>query len=577
MIGRARNNDGRDSISHVLTKNVVGVAIVTLAAFCCTSPLFINKGLPYAQDIVFHVFQADQFSQAIKDGLFFPRWARDVNNGYGGPNFIFYAPLSYYFFSLVHLFTSSITVSMIVTVFFSFFLSGLTMLIAARKLYGGTASAVTAFLYQIMPFHLRNLYVRGTLSELLAYAWFPLVILFLQEAAETRTRTSVAGLSISYAGLILTHLVSAFMFSIVIAGFLLYRVLLKDGKGFLMTLLSLILGLGLSSAYLVPVIFERKFVQIEYIVTCAVGNYKKNFLFMWDKIQTGLRAFYLPLHAGVILEAAIFLLIVMIIRRNGEISRNKHFLTFYVVLFMAAFFLTTPLSRPVWDIAPGFPTLQFPWRWVSIMEVSLCFLIGYFFPVGKSSSTGQTILKRAVAYLLIALSFMSFGTIFKSRIISGSAIDSLTTPQQIRRLFDPVMEYVPIWVENIDSVLSEDRNEQALVILGKASVKVEEWKSEERIMNISAETPSLLRISTFYYPGWQASVDGKPAAIEVAKHTGAMLIKVPAGKHAVELRFVATPLRHFANIISTISFVVIVLLLFTGLIPRVHRMRLMAH
>lgn len=550
-------NESSDK-DHSILKESIRLFILAVTAFYCILPLFINQGLPYAHDIIFHIFQADQFSKSLYEGNFYPRWIPDSNNGYGSPSFIFYSPLSYYLVAGIKLFSPSITTAMISAIWLGFFLSGITMYIATKYLYGGKAGILPAVFYQLLPFHLWDIYIRGAFAEFFAYIWFPLIFLFLHKTSESRSTRAMVGLSISYAGLILTHLVSGFIISLVIGMYLIFD-MLKKIKKLLRTIVSLILGFGLSAVFLVPVIFERQFVQIAYIMTCPVGNYKKNFLFTWDKVQTVLRDFYLPVHISVILEILLFILIAILITKNRDRFPLKHQLNFLLFLVGIAFFLTTPLSRPIWDIVPGFPFLQFPWRWISMIEVPLCFLIGAFFSVGSMESLNPGIARRLAVYLLITISFLSLGTIVKSKVIPESSINKFLHPSQINKLMDPPIEYTPLWVKNIKEIMSEKDNNKVLVIEGNALIQVVAWESEKRIINVVASTPSLLKISTFYYPGWTAEIDERKLDIKTEDDSGAMLVELPEGKYILILKFVDTPLRYYAKSISLISLIGIVL------------------
>ena len=160
----------------------------------------------------------------------------------------------------------------------------------------------------------------------------------------------MAGLSLSYAGLILTHLVSAFIFSFVMAAYLGYRAVRAERKSAVKAFLAIVLGLGVSAYYLIPAAIEQKFVHIHHITDSSVGDYRKNFLFTADKFRDGLRDFYLPLHAAVLLELLLFLVVVSRIKKNGlKNSPNK----FFIVTFVLALLLMTPISRPVWELTPG--------------------------------------------------------------------------------------------------------------------------------------------------------------------------------------------------------------------------------
>lgn len=538
-------------------KDIISLLVLALISFYCTSPLFIYYGVPAGQDMILHIFQADQFTQSLHEGVFYPRWIPDFNNGYGSPNFIFYSPLSYYFVSALKIFTHSLTTSMITALWFSYFLSGIAMYITTKKMFGGTGSLLAAIIYQILPYHLFDLYIRGTFAELFAFIWFPLIILFLYKTIESRNPSAMAGLSVSYAGLICTHLVSGYMFTFVIGAYLIYNFfLLKEKKRILKPFISLICGLGLSSVYILPVIFERKFVQIDYIVTCSVGDYKKNYLFMLDKFQEGLRNFYIPLHTIVVLETIFIFFIAVFIRKNKQVLLQRPQQNFFFILFLVAFFLTTPLSRPVWDIVPGFPFLQFPWRWVLITELSLCFLLAYVFAHRDGSSLRSIKLRKVIMHFLIILCLASSALIWKSTIIPNALIEQIVRPEEIRNFIIPY-EYTPLWVKDVRKISTDTDHKRVSVISGTAVFDVAEWNAERRIINVKGASDALMRIATFYYPGWEATIGGKKTPIKIEQETGAMLIEIPAGKHKLIIQFRDTPLRYYAKLISLFSFCVI--------------------
>lgn len=543
-----------------IKRAIIRILILGLTASYCTLPLLSHWGLPYAQDMVFHIFQADQFTRAIYDGIFSPKWVLDSNNGYGSPSFVFYAPLSYYVVAFIKLFIPSLVTSVIVAVWCSFFLSGVTMFIATRKLFGDSGSLLSAMLYQILPFHLLDLYLRGAFAELFAFVWFPLILLHLHEIASERKRTAFIALSLSYAGLILTHLASGFIFSIAIIVFLTYRSFLDQWKGVFRVLPSLALGAGLASSYFVPAALERRFVQIEYLVNCPVGDYKKNFLFVGEKFDVKLGDFYFPLHIGVILEVLFFLFLVLSIRRNWRLLPDKAPLNFFVFLFLFALFLTTPLSRPVWDLLPGFPTLQFPWRWLTVVEVSLCFLLGAFFSSSGVTRAGEINLKRPIIYFIITLLLMSFVVISRSKTLPEEFVGRILNPGQIKCNMDPPIEYTPVWVKDVGRIMSEAGTEKISIISGSASAHIIEWKSERRTLSLKASAPSIVRISTFYYPGWQAWIDGNTIQIEAEEESGAMLLEIGEGEHILELKFCDTRLRFVSKIISAMSLLILVAL-----------------
>jgi uncharacterized membrane protein YfhO len=69
-----------------------------------------------------------------------------------------------------------------------------------------------------------------------------------------------------------------------------------------------------------------------------------------------------------------------------------------------------------------------------------------------------------------------------------------------------------------------------------------------------------VRIATFYYPGWEAMIDGKKSSIAIERGSGAMLIEVPQGVHTLNLTFGDTPLRVFSRYLSVCSFLLMAIL-----------------
>jgi hypothetical protein len=69
-----------------------------------------------------------------------------------------------------------------------------------------------------------------------------------------------------------------------------------------------------------------------------------------------------------------------------------------------------------------------------------------------------------------------------------------------------------------------------------------------------------LRLFQFYFPGWQARLDGEPAEVDVARPEGFTVIDVPAGVHVVDVQFGTTPARTLAWRISAFSLLATLLL-----------------
>jgi uncharacterized membrane protein YfhO len=65
-----------------------------------------------------------------------------------------------------------------------------------------------------------------------------------------------------------------------------------------------------------------------------------------------------------------------------------------------------------------------------------------------------------------------------------------------------------------------------------------------RVESFDSPQPFQAVFHTFYFPGWQARVDGQPAAIAPVTERGLIGVTVPMGRHHLLLQFGETPVRY---------------------------------
>jgi hypothetical protein len=404
----------------------------------------------------------------------------------------------------------------------------------ARKLNGVHAGLVTAVVYQLIPYHILDLFERGVLPELFAFIWFPLILLFIREIFIKKSFSSMIYMSLAYAGLIITHLVSSFMFTFVMIGYGLYIFFIEKKKGMIRMFYAMALGLGLASVYLIPVVFERKFIHIEFI---NIFDYKDCFLFLYKNLIHG--TFHTILHGIVIGEATFLIISFLLIRKKCIEAKN----VFFVLLLSISLFLTIPLSSCVWRYMPGFSNLQFPWRWLLFSGLSISVIAGNLLTNSKKE------VQKAAGIVLLPFIIISLFTLFKP-----SAPIDINFWREHPSVFSPP-EYRPVWVKDPKKKLPAVDKVQ--VINGNGTIDIIDWKSNKRILSVNGETKLRLRFSTFYYPGWEGKIDDRQCDIMIDKDSGSMVIEVPKGRHNIELTFTDTSVRYYGKVISVISFVMI--------------------
>ncbi|MCA9968774.1 MAG: hypothetical protein KC425_01090, partial [Anaerolineales bacterium] len=205
------------------------LAAALLLAAVAAVPLLAGPGLLNTRgggDSPFLLQRLQQLAAALRDGHFPVRWMPDANYGYGYPFYNFYAPLSIYITAVFRLVGFSLVTSIQLSQLAGFLVAAWGMFRLGRRWWGSDAAGLLASVaYTAAPFHLVNVYVRGdSLAEFWAMAWYPWVIL-AAEAVVSRpysvfgvqysagARRQVALLALAYAALILSHNISALIFS----------------------------------------------------------------------------------------------------------------------------------------------------------------------------------------------------------------------------------------------------------------------------------------------------------------------------------------------------------------------------
>jgi hypothetical protein len=317
----------------------------------------------------------------------------------------------------------------------------------------------------------------------------------------------------------------------------LYLAIIKKQAGTVRILLGIVTALGLSSVYLMPVIFERVFVHID-LMKLLNYNYENNFLFM--HINKSLLQ-EPPISKIAILDI-LFFLVSLILLKKGLLSSEK---SYFVFLQGLSLFFSIPISAYIWRYFPGFPNLQFPWRWLVFSGLSVAVVSGNIFykPEG--------IFKKAIILIVFLMLFLSF-----YRIAKPFPLADIDFWKNQSVAFAPY-EYRPIWVRKPVTILPHVEKVQ---IEKGGKVVINDWKSNYRLLSVDTDNPARLRLSTFYYPGWQARIDGRRSDIMVHHESGSMIIEIPKGSHTVEITFEDTTVRHYGRIVSLVSLIFICLL-----------------
>jgi len=468
-----------------------------------------------------------------------------------------------------NIFTCSVITAMNITKFSALFFSGAGMFFLIKEFYSEKVALLTAAFYIIFPYNAFQFYFVGTFASTVSFMWFAPILLFTYKYMKDRLYRYILYAGASYSGLILTHPINAYMFTIVLVAFIIYMTIAKRRITLLLSIpLIIVTGLSISAAYVLPFIYEKQFLNMRFFVGEGGGfgfNFHNFYILpnMTDKFSPGQLwpAFY---NTFVIFIFFFSILILVHLRRRIRLNHagttedvgavNK----FFFGTAVCSIFLLFGISRFIWETIPFFEYIQFPVRWLNITAFAVVFLSAVIFRVPDNRNRTRMNYIFFIGFLVLSCLLLDFRYISSAHVFTRQDLEPVKAANWN-------LEHMPLWVgvEKIDR--TDDYKERVTIIKGKGKAEVVVWRSADRIIEIKADDPVTLRIRTFYFPGWKAHIDDVQTEIRPEEGTGAMLIAIPEGDHTLVLRFEDTPVRYYAKIISVISFFITVLLV---LIPK---------
>ncbi|MBF0523327.1 MAG: hypothetical protein HQL24_09775 [Candidatus Omnitrophica bacterium] len=489
--------------------------------------------------------------QSWLDGDILCRWAPHLIHGHGYPIFNFYPPLFSYAASFAMFFFPAV-LAFNLTVSLFYFLSGLSMYIFARKLWGRSGGLISAIAYLFAPYHILDLYVRGAAAELTVFVFFPLILWSIYCLSQRLSlRPLIVGF-FSSAGLFLSHNISALIFFPVAFLYLIFAVMTSEDKSIkkIVAGLSVFMGGFLLAAYfIIPALVEKRFVHIERVLI-GLRDYRRYFVDVGQLFHLSWRGFagvigqghgmYFTLgfaHLLLAIGALIFLKKVAASFKGA----GAQILFFFIFLLVSLFF-TLRISSFFWRTLPMLSFVQFPWRFLMCATTAISILCGGVVP---SFNRKLRLYLVPITCLVLFIANISFCNAARyDQIPEGSFVDLLkaSTPMD-------GMEYVPKWVKvaTISPGLRDFRP-----MAGQAVVIDKGGRPLDRHFQVKAAEFTCICFYSYYFPGWEVFIDGKPSKIHFENSYGLILFSVPVGQHQVRVHFGTTPVRRISEAVSLI-------------------------
>jgi len=497
-----------------------------------------------------------QFGQLLQEGQWLPRWLPHSNGGFGSPVFLFYSPLVYYVTAPFLWLTQSVVLSMKIVRLLALFLSGAAMHRFLLGVAGRRTALAGAIVYVALPFHVFDISYWTLYAEPWAWIWFPLILHYLRNALEPQPQRGLWWLrfSVAYAGLVLTHLVSAYMFSFVIAAYVLSA---SRASSLLRNVANLagsaLIAMALAAFYLLPAIYEQRFVHIEYSTLLPEFDFRKTLLFFPDPVLMAANRFQAN---TICLEQLMVLLqgawgavsAALLFTVPDRKSSLRRLVMFALMVCAFCVFLMSRASVWVWQMVPGLASIQFSTRWLSIFSLGVALSVAAGFQVYSARVEGWRLALK-LGHMTLAFA-AGMATLL---VILGSCLLSEEHIRMAREHLYNAPEYNPRSMVQWRQRVIHPHPVKCQLLEGTARIEVLAWKSLERRVVVDAATPATVKLRMLEYPGWEVQLDGQAIAPGADPDDGGMTIRLPEGKHDLTVRFVGTWWRNTALAVSGVA------------------------
>ncbi len=523
--------------------------ISVFLAFVSVLPLF-QYGLPPTHDGEYHVVRFYEFDNTLRHGSWYPVWAEHFNYGYGLPFFTYVYPLPNYMASLFRLFGASFIDSFKLNLILATLVGSITSFYLGRRHFGNWGGLLTSVFYTYAPYHFLDIYVRGSVGEVWALAFFPLTLILLEVLLQKQTLKNLSYFALSLAAVIFSHnILSLMLITLLISYVLFYLVSNGFSKKIIMYISgSFFLAFALSAIFVIPAIIEK-----QYVVGLNTFNYQDHFPEIFQLLIPSWGSGYSGISSGTQMSFQIGLANILVIGvvllafLMKRIKKEKRYVLFYLLWVFISSFLVTSYSSFIWELIKPMGYFQFPWRILSIVILCCAVLAG--------SLAG--IFKNRLVYIGLVLVMISstYGYAKPPYMLSRTDSYYTTNPNFIYATNSIGNGFNTKWLP-LQNVLATNAAE----LSGSGEIRVLKNTPTYKSFSLDSNSVQTATFNTAYFPGWRAYSNNKE--LEMFEKEGRITVLLEGNEKNVELIFKDTYVRMISKLITAAAFIFVLYVLF---------------
>ena len=559
------------SLSSNATRHQRRRSLILACAAIAVLPL-AWRGTSCGHDFDFHLQSWLEVVHHWSEGTLYSHWDASANYGAGEPRFVFYPPVSWLLGALLGAILpwSWTPVALMLLAFIG---CGLSFYNMAREWMADDAATVAACIYLLNPYLMFVAYERTAYGELLSATLLPLLVLY-----GLRQRPSLLPLSLIIAALWLTNAPSAVMGCYLLALLVLVSALKDRNYALLARAAEAVpLGLGLASFYVVPAVYEQRWVEIARAIAPGM-RIEDSFLFG----HTGESFHDHVLHTASWIAVSMLVAAMIAAILSWRDKRPSQLRDPFITALIAICIMLLPFSDILWRHAPELKFLQFPWRWLLVLGLIMATFIGLALRGSfLEATTRKTIRTRAVSMLSLAI-VASLLTAFLFWQPCDDE-DNIAAQRSTFRDsgFEGTDEYTPANADNGDiqqdlpqlrilktvdgdqgdSSVAENPEWQANTAdIVNARLKIVRWTSESKEAEVHLSAPAYALFRLIDYPAWQVEVNGKALPARPHRDDGLLTVPLDAGQSVITVRYTATRDVELGRALSLLALCVVIAL-----------------
>lgn len=542
-----------------MIKHFVAILFVIVMSFWAIKPLLSDGYFPMHDDT--QIARVVVMGRALQNGQFPVRWVTGLGYGLGYPIYNFYGPLPYYFGGILNAIGVNGLMSTKIMFGTGIILAAVFMYILGTRISGIFFGIVTAILYQYAPYHAVEIYVRGAVGEMWAYAFIPLIACGLLLLKKSKIHGSIIG-GIGLAATILSHTLMGYVTTIivilVIGLWSIWKKYISKQNCEIIGYGVLIVGLSISAFFWIPAISEMHYTNVSGQVS-STSDFHDHFVCineLWDSpwgfagsapgcidgMSFRLGKIY------VILSALSILAFFGLYRKTDKTNLNVFIWAF--PLSILSLYLMLSQSVWIWEIIPGMKYLQYPWRFLSITMLCLALISASLLRFVKSN-----ILYFVSGLIMCGVTILIEAKLFNPQYLYSKPYSDFESRSEIDFRVSKISdEYLPPNI--IKPKIVNDINQP--LISSVSPINISYLTNTET--DVQASIPPGAHQILFrqaYFPGWIYKINGKIVKPQI--QSGLPKIDLPESQESVrfEAKFSDTPVRIAGNLLSLVSFIII--------------------